>query len=143
MANEARIQVSLQITKGNLNFRSYPTAFMADIENGFGPSPGAITVTPEGVDVDLSVFTEPGWALLINLDEDNYVDYGLYDADSLMFYFWGRLKPGMPACFELSPRFGEQHYDTGTSTSVSDSNNRLRFIANNANCNVLVNIFDN
>jgi hypothetical protein len=72
MSGEAQIQLSLNITKslgGNLNYRSYPTTFNADVSGAIGPTPGAILVATAGTDVDLSqITTYPGLCRITNQD---------------------------------------------------------------------------
>lgn len=79
MANEATVNCSLQISKGNLKYQSRPTSFRADVSGTKGPSPGAVTVPTAGVDIDLSALTTPALCRLMNLDSTNRVSVGVHD----------------------------------------------------------------
>lgn len=141
MADEATIQMRLQIRKGVLNYSPPQDSFLDDVAIGKGPTPGAITVSTDGVDVDLSELTQPGYVKLTNLDETNYVTFGIYDPDGPYFYPLGELPPsGGRALF----KFSRDLFDSwaGTGTAVGDSNNTFRLKANTAPCNVLVEAFD-
>ena len=140
MANEARVNCSLQIRTGNLTYTSQPTGFQADVAGVKGPSPGAVTVSTAGTDIDLSELPTPGLATLQNLDEDNYVTYGSYDPETTKFYPLGELLPGEIFPIRLSRLLGWEQ-GTGTGTDGPETN-RLRFYANAAECVVVVNAFE-
>lgn len=140
MANEAQIRASLLIQKGNLRYQSQPTAFSADITTGKGPVPGAIAVATTGTNVDLSELEQPGFVRLMNLDETNYVEWGVWDTERSVFFQVGELKPGEIALFRLSRNFGEEFAGPGTGTTAAT--NLLRLMANIAACVVLVEAFD-
>lgn len=140
MANEARLQVSLQIRNGTQNYQSRPSAFAADVSSPGGPSPGQITATEEGTDVDLSELTTPGLCRIMNLDATNYVEYGIREPATLSFYPLGELLPGESFVLRLSRNLGEEYVGTGTGTSAST--NFLHFKANGDSCRVLVEAFE-
>jgi len=139
MANEATIRTSLKIAKGNLQYQSLPTTFIADVSEGTGPTPGEISISTSGTDIDLSQVDVPGLAFIQNRDDTNYVDYGIYDPETFKFYPLGRLYPGEGFPIRISPRIQEE-YGTGTG-SIGPGTNRLRFQAHNSSCRVLVNVF--
>lgn len=141
MANEAQVRASLQIKKGNLDYRSNPTVFNADVTGTDGPTPGTITcaVAP-GTDVSLSELSTPGLCVIQNLDSTNYVTVGVRDPESNLFYPFMELLAGEIYVFRLS-RNVEEEFATGTGT-VGPNTNRLRIIANTAACNVFVGAFE-
>lgn len=141
MANEITVRASLQIKKGNLDFRSSPTLFQADMTGLDGPTPGTITcATAPGTDVDLSELSTPGMCWMMNLDSTNYVTVGIHDPESNLFYPVMELLPGEFSVFRLA-RNVEEEYATGTGT-VGANTNRIRIIANSAACNVFVAAFE-
>lgn len=142
MANEAEIRSSLQISKDNLEYRGQPTVFNADVTGTKGPTPGAITVSTAGTDVDLTALTTPGLCRIQNLEADggNYVSYGMWDPEGSKYLPLGELLPGESYVLRLA-RDIEEEYGTGTGTTGA-STNRLRFKANTAACVVLVEAFE-
>lgn len=140
MANEITVNISLQVKSGNLNYRSQPTVFRADMDGVKGPTPGSITVPVTGVSVSFSELTTPGFCRLQNLDETNYVEYGILDTLGSVFYPLGELLPGEIAIIRLSRNLGESYPTTGTGTSASV--NQLHFKANTDSVNVNVEAFE-
>jgi len=69
--------------------------------NDGGGVPGTVTVPVAGVNLDLSELGTEGWARFQNLDADNFVEHGPEVA--AVFHPYGRMGPGEPACFRLSP----------------------------------------
>jgi len=134
MANEIKVTTSLNINNGNQQFRNTPTSFSADMTGTKGPSPGAVEVSPSGTDIDLSEIDTLGFCQLQNLDATNYVTYGIYSPDSLDFYPLGELLAGEVAVFRLSRILDDP---PGTSGARS-----LRFVADTAACDVIVNAFE-
>jgi hypothetical protein len=149
MSGEAQLQISLQISKtddlGIVNYRSYPTQFSADVDGALGPTPGAFLVSLYGTDVDLAELTVPGLCRVSNQDADNYVSYGIMDPETGKFYLLGEILPGEFFIFRLSRNLGQEYASAGTGTgtgTVGANTNVLRFIANTANCVVLVEAFE-
>lgn len=140
MSREVNVVCSLQVNKGNLSYQSNPPNFTADMAGAKGPTPGAITVSVEGTDVNLSQLTTPGWCRLWNLDATNFVTYGIWDPEAELFYPFGELEPGKGAVLKLS-RFLFQEYGTGAGTEGPDTN-QFRMRANSAACNVVVEAFE-
>ena len=140
MANEATIRSSLAITKGKLKYSGQPTSFTADVAGTKGPTPGAIDVSIEGTDIDLGELTTPGLCRLMNLDDTNYVVYGIWDPEGARFYPLGELLPGETYVIRLA-RMIEEEYGTGTGTVGADTN-RLRMKADTATCNIVVEAFE-
>lgn len=140
MANEAIIRTSLQITKGNLEYRSQPTLFYADVAGTKGPVPGCIEVSTVGTNVDFGELTQPALCRIHNLDASNFVEYGVWDPEGSTFYPLGELLAGDTYVLRLSRNLQEE-YGTGTGTTGADTN-RLRFKADTAAVNVVVEAFE-
>lgn len=140
MADEAQIRVSLQIDKDNVSYRSSPTGFTADVSIGKGPTPGAITAAVTGTDIDFSQLTSLGWCHLRNLDDTNYVQFGVWNPDQSEFYPILRLLPGESVIVRLDPHLNQEYASTGTGTT--GQLNTFRVKAANAPCYVLVEAFD-
>lgn len=139
MANEATIQSSLAITKDNLSYRTAAASFRADVTGTKGPSPGAITVSVSGTDVDLSQLTRPGLCYLKNLDSTNYVTVGMRDPDTGSFQPMLKLLPGEGFVLRLA---GELLSNELTGTGTATGNSTLRIRAYSASCVVLVEAFE-
>lgn len=141
MANEITVRNSLSVKNGNLDFRSNPTVFKADMTGLDGPTPGTITcaVAP-GTDVDLSELSTPGMCFVQNLDATNYVTIGIRDPENNLFFPFMELLPGEFSVFRLS-RSVEEEFATGTGT-VGANTNRIRVVANNSACNVFFAAFE-
>lgn len=142
MADEIRVTVGVSINKDNLKYRPPAVTFRADM-NGVakGPSPGAITVTTDGTQVTFSELTTPGLCLVKNLDEDNYVEYGILDPVTRTFYPLGEILPGEQYVIRLSRNLREAYLPysgTGTTGEV----NSLYFKANTADCIIVVEGFE-
>lgn len=129
MANEASITASLTINKDLLKYQSRPGQYKADVAVGKGPTPGAFTAAPAGTDADLSELDTPGLIRIINLSDDEPVEWGIWDGAS--FFGVGRLLPGEIALFRLSAEFAN-----GTTT------NSLRFVPDANPAVVLVEAFE-
>jgi len=140
VANEISIRSQLTVRKGYIDYRSNPVAFEADMAGAKGPTPGAIAASTDGVDVDLSELTTPGVARFMNIDDTNFVEYGIFDPETNVFYPFGKILPGETYVVRLSSNFGEQYAGTGTGTTAAT--NTLRFKANTASVNVVVEVFE-
>lgn len=145
LGGTARIQGSLQITVGNLNYLSRPSSFAAVVNKANGPTPGAMKVPTHGVDVDFSELTAMGGLCrLMNLDSTNFVTYGILDGLTSKFYPLGELGPGETYILRLSRDLGTR-YGTGSGTgsgSHPTGNETLHMRADLAPCIVLVEAFD-
>jgi hypothetical protein len=138
MANEATIQTTLSIRTGSLSYQSQPSSFRADVAGTKGPTPGAIAVAIAGTDVAFSELTTPALCRLQNLDETNFVEYGIWDG--IQFYPLGELLPGESYVIRLSRNLTEE-YGTGTGTTGAAANT-FRLKADTAACVVLVEAFE-
>lgn len=140
MADEAQVRSSLQIKKGAIDYSSKPTVFNADVTGTDGPTPGAITATVEGTDVDLSQLTTPALCRIQNLDATNFVTVGVWDPENNTFFPVDEILAGETYVRRLS-RDLQEEFQTGTGTIGADTN-RLRIKADTASVNVLVEAFE-
>ena len=139
MANEAVVRTSLQIKDGTLFYQSQPTAFVADVSTGLGPTPGLVTVPVTGVSVSLAALTTPGFAFIQNLDATNFIMVGVYDGTS--FFPLLELLPGECYVVRLCRHLGDEFVGTGTPADA----NALRLMADplgGASCYARVEVFE-
>ncbi len=139
MANEIRVTAGVTIRNGNLDFRPQPTTYQEDQVGEGGPTPGQINVTTAGVTIDLSVLTTPGRYWIQNLDDTNYIEYGIRDPQTNRFYPWGELVPGQFETGRLSRNFTEEY---GTGTGTPEGSNTMFLRAANATCKVYLAVFE-
>ena len=137
------IRTSLQLVIGNLTYQSQPQAFTpADPVNVLGPTPGAVVVPVTGVDIDLSQLVQPGLCRIMNIDDTNFVTYGIWDADNSALYPLGELLPAESYIIRLSRQLGEKEA-AGTGTGATNTLPcTLRFKADSDSVNILVEAFD-
>lgn len=141
MADEITVRMSLQVVKDNLSYQSQPSSFRADlVGTAAGPTPGAIIVPTAGYDVPFTGLSTPGWVRLLNLDQTNFVQWGLYEIDIARFRPIGELGPGEQAVFKLSRNLQEEYSGSGTGTTGPENYFRLK--ADTAQCVVLVEAFE-
>jgi len=132
MANEAVLQVGLRIQKGNLSYQSLPQSFTATVTGSKGPTPGAITVTTAGVNVDLSGLTTPGLCRLMNLDSTNVVEWGVHDGS--IFHPVGEMLPGESYVIRFSRNLLEEEDVPGTGTTADINAFMLRAVGGSCIC---------
>ncbi len=140
MSNEIRIRTSLQVRNGETDYQSRPTSFQADQSGTGGPSPGMVTATVDGVTVSFAELDDPAMCRIQNLDQANFVTYGVWDATLAKFFPLGELLPGESYVLRLSRYLGQELVGTGTMDSADSSGLRLK--ADYASCKVLVEAFD-
>lgn len=140
MADEIKVQTSLSITKGHLTHQSSPTNFQATMVGQGGPTPGQLLASLDGISVDLSVLGTPGMCSIQNLDATNYIQVGIWESDSSIFYPFMELLPGEIYVFRLARNIREEYAGTGTGTTAYI--NTLRIKAFGAACKVVVNAFE-
>lgn len=140
MANEASIRVSMNIKKGNLDYRSSPSLFRADISSSGGPTPGKITVPVTGVSITFPQLTTPGLAWVQNMDSTNYVEYGIKDPGTGKFYPLGEILPGEFYPIRYSRNLLSDYTNVGTGTDGDV--NYLWFKANTAPVDVQIHAFE-
>lgn len=140
MSNEARINTSLQVKVGGLEYRSLPTTFQADVSAARGPTPGLVLATVDGVDIDLSLLTNPGLAWFVNLDTTNYVTIGRYNSTAGQFYPLIELLATEGYALRLSRDLLQEW--SGTSTVDTAATSTLRVKADTASCYVVCDVFE-
>lgn len=140
MANEATIRTRLEVKVANLDYRSTPVQFEADVQSAKpkGPTPGNVLIPVDGTDIDLSELDTPGLCRIMNVDGTNYVQFGIWDGST--FFPLGEVLPGETYVLRLARNLGEE-YGTGTGTTGA-AINKLRFKADTAAVNVIVDAFN-
>lgn len=141
MANEADVRISLNIRKSanNIDFRSNPTQFRANVDGAKGPTPGALTISTSGEDVSFAELTTPGLCFFHNQDPTNYVSLGIWDGVEFLPLF--ELMPGEFYVMRIS-RFLGTSFGAVPGTGSTDSGNTLRLKAHTAPCVVVVGAFE-
>lgn len=139
MSNEAQIQSSLVIRRGSLLY-GRPRMFQADVSATKGPTPGYVLVSTEGTDIEFTELTTPGLVRIQNVDTTNYVEYGIFDPQTNVFYPLGELLPGEEYVLRFSRNLQEEYVGTGTGTSAPT--NTFRMKANGAPCGVQIDAFE-
>src|SRR4051794_10813942 len=111
MSREASVTVAVSIgTVGYTKTKS----FTADVVGVNGPTPGAVTVSTHGTDVDLKQLTGLGGLCVItNLDSTNWVEYGVYDYSTRVFYPVHKLLPGEMYVARLSDHLQKDEPGSG------------------------------
>lgn len=140
MANEATIASSLRLVRDKLSYQSQPQAFNADVSASRGPSPGLVLIPTTGRDIYFTELTTPGLCRLMNLDTSNYVEVGVKDPQSNLFYPLLELLPGESYVIRFSRNLQEQY--TGSGTGTTGPENYLRLKANGATVACLIDAFE-
>lgn len=145
MSKEARVQISLQIRKVSgeivqLDERTSPTTYTADVTGTKGPSPGDLTIPVGGEAISFGELDTPGLCWMMNRDDTNYVTYGIWDVGINVFYPLGELKAGEMTVIRLSRALLEEYVGTGTGTTGPD--NRFFMKANTAPVVVSIKAFE-
>ena len=107
-----------------------------------GPTPGAVTALTTGTIVNLGELVVPGFVRLASLDDDtdNYVEWGIYDPQTNVFYPLGELGAGEVCVFKFSRNLLEEYIGTGTGTT--GPTNQFMVKAAAASADVLVEAFE-
>ncbi len=137
--NEATIIASLQIRTGNIDYRSNPSSFQANVVGQYGPTPGAVLVGVLDTTINLSALSTPGLGIIHNLDLVNYIDYGILDTVANVFHPIHRILPGEIFPVRFSPEMFQGLVGTSTSETGADV---LCMRANVAPCWVSVEVFE-
>ena len=92
MAGQINLRLRVDVTNGD--FRDKVDHGNATItQTGLGSDGGVVTVpSASEADLDLSRLSTPGYCILRNLDDTNYVDYGPKSSGVMVPF--GRLEPG-------------------------------------------------
>lgn len=138
MANEATVGCGLSIRVDNINYRSYPTQFKADVDEATGPTPGELVVTNAGKNVDLSSITTPGLCRIQNRSTTEFVLVGIYDGAS--FFPLMELLPGEAYVIRLYRDLGAEFTGTGTGTPADINTLQLK-VTGATSARVLVEVF--
>lgn len=141
MADEVSIGYNMRLIKGNMN-ENISRAFQADMvtDDPKGPYPGSIAVATAGTVVSLSELTTPCWCEIVNLDDTNFVEWGIKEPSSGFFYPIGELGPGEGQIHKFSRNLLEEY--TGAGTGTSAATNQLFFKADTAACIVVIKAFE-
>ena len=120
-----RVQASLNIRNGQLNYQNQPTAFTAIQVTANGPTPGSVRVSHFGTAVNLSELGSlGGWCRIMNLDnsgQNNFISIGVRDIVNNNTYYLHDLLPGEEYIGRISQLLGNA-YGTGSGThSPGDS----------------------
>lgn len=141
MADEATIRSTIQIVKGNIRYQPpLPAVIRETVDGEKGPVPGALTIAITGTNVDFSQLDTPGLVRIINYDDTNYVEWGIWSTTHSKFFPLGEILPGRDAVFRFSRNLREEYTNTGTGTSAEINNFHLK--ANTAACVVSVEAFE-
>lgn len=141
MADEATIRSSLSITKDNIEYRSYPNDFTADVTGAKGPTPGSVTVTAAGTDISLAELTVPGFCRIGNQDSTYSMMVGIWDESTSTFHPFQEIAPGEYYTIRMARYIGNE-FGSATSTATSGSGNKLRIKSMGGSCTALVEVFE-
>lgn len=140
MSNEAQIRSSLNIKLGSMDYRSNPTSFRASILTAKGPTPGFVSASVAGTDVDLSKLTTPGWCFIQNQDPTNFITVGIWDpSGGGTFFPLIEVEPSTHTVLKLSRYLQEELSGTGTHAT---SGKTLRVKADTAACRTIFDVFE-
>ena len=150
MANEVTVRTTLQVITGSIEYISRPQQFTADMTGEKGPGPGVVEISIAGTIIDLSEFTTPAFCRIQNIgrvdggtaDANTYVEYGVMDPETSIFYPLGEMLIGESYIIRLSRNIFEE-YNTGTGTgTVGPTTNTVFMRASPANQNAVVEAFE-
>lgn len=143
-AGKVTIRALLRIRKDEVDYVSPGGGQFTEVLAGYqgrGPSPGMLIVPTTGRDVYFTELTQPGWCYIQNLDSTNYVQVGIYDPQTGVYYPLLEFPPGIGYPVKLTRNLQEQYAGSGTGTTGPE--NYLRIKANRASCRVIVDAFEN
>lgn len=123
MAATITVQSNMRIVGDNQNRDYQSQQYTEDAVSGFGPSPGYMTITEEGVDVDISELESLGRAILSNYSADHSFDVGLWDGTE--FYPLLEIPAGQQYPIKFSSSLGNS-FGTGTGTLGQDLSLRVK-----------------
>lgn len=103
MPNEITVQFHLSAKNGNLEL-SYPAAMQIDQTTARGGLPGMQVIGTAHELIDFGDLVTPGLLFMKNLDDTNYVEFGIIFAPN--FYAVGQVSPGEIAFFRLADGVG-------------------------------------
>jgi hypothetical protein len=100
MANEATVNSSLSVVRGNLHYQSQPSAFRADVATTRGAAPGGVTINTTGVDIDFGSLVGPSLCRIMHVGTTGIVEYGKKAGGT--FYPLGEMLAGETYVLRLS-----------------------------------------
>lgn len=126
MSREANVGCGLRvrIPSTGTDYRSYPTQFTADVDEGTGPVPGEVLVGPHGLDIDLSLLTTPGLCRIQNRALTGYILVGINNGTR--FYPMLELLPGESYVMRLYRSLGSDFIGSGTGTPTEINQLHIR-----------------
>lgn len=146
MADEVQIRQQVFIKSGNLDHQPRQREWKADMTGAKGPTPGAITATYDGTDIDLSQLTDPGWIDIYNQEPEDggiTVSWGVYDPETDRYYPVGKIAPGQGTGMLHLDELLQFEFDPATGTGTGNPTNRLRIKAKDGDeANILVQAFE-
>lgn len=148
MADEIRVQGTLQIRVGTQDYRSNPTYYTDDAIlspfSGLGQTPGYLIVATTGTDVDLSQLTRPGHVWFQNLEAEggNFLTWGIRDVSTDIFHPLGELGPGEFCFFKFSRDLNEEFGPPATGTGTTGPVNFFHLKADTASVPAVVHAFE-
>lgn len=117
MANEIQVQSVMTIRKGHMD-ESITLSFSDDMDGTpDGPCPGAVSVSTDGTDIDLTELIDPGWCAFKNLSSTYNINIGIWEPATSLFYPFIELEPGQGCIVPLSRELRSEYSGTGTGTS--------------------------
>lgn len=155
MANEVQFRSNLRILKRAdddsslvLIDKNYQCVVNDDMDGNKGPVGGTLVVTVAGKAVDLSALTRPRWCVLRHTgrsdgsdpEDGDYVEWGIRDPGTNVFYPMGELWAGLELPIPLSRNVLEEYAGTGTGTTAPG--NELYLKAWPVSQNVEVGVFE-
>ena len=140
--NEATLRIYLQIRKNNIDYRSYPQAYSANVAGNNGPTPGSVLISTSVTDINLSQLVTPGLCRIQNMDTVNFVEWGTHNLVTNVFSPLGEILPGESYVIRLSRFLGKSlPIGSGTGT-ISGSNIKFAMKADYAPCICKIEAFD-
>lgn len=103
MADEIKVQASIEITNNNFRLPKYGASILQINQNNPGGGvPGTVEIPVADTLVDLSALTVLGFCWIQNIDANNYVTYGPDSGGGALVPF-GRIRPGENAIWRFEP----------------------------------------
>lgn len=140
MADEMRFTLQIQIAKGKLIWSNGVRQFTLDMAGQGGPTPDSIIVPTTGKLIYFEQLTAPGFCLLTNTDDENFVEYGIYDTITGRFHPLGELPPETAWPIYFSRNLTEQYTNSGTGTTAPEDYFMVK--AHGAACTVRIEAFE-
>lgn len=146
MADEINATIRMSVRKTStsgaiiLIDEDHTATFNMNMGDRLGPAPGLQRIPTTGKDIDLSELNVPGPCFIKNMDQTNFVTYGIKEPATGKFYPWGDLRPGEASLFRFSKYLGEEFIGIGTGTDPTP--NTVHFMANTAAVQVYIGAYE-